>query len=152
MTGSTIPAVIPSSAAPPARSSSFGQRRVLPVAQLQARRTRSTVYGLAAVDNRGRIADGALFRALGWLPGTRLQVREHLGFVLVSADQHGVLSINRHGHLQLPVAVRRWCDLAPGDKVLLAAEPDQQLLIVHPPATLDSMITRAYGVLGGDVA
>jgi bifunctional DNA-binding transcriptional regulator/antitoxin component of YhaV-PrlF toxin-antitoxin module len=61
-----------------------------------------------------------------------------------------VLSINRHGHLQLPVAVRRWCDLAPGDKVLLAAEPDQQLLIVHPPATLDAMITQAYAAVPAD--
>lgn len=152
MTGSTIPAVIPSSTAPPTRAPGFGQRRVLPVAQLQARRTRSTVYGLAAVDNRGRIADGALFRALDWLPGTRLHVGEHHGFVLVEADEQGVLSINRHGHLQLPVAVRRWCDLAPGDKVLLAAEPDQQLLIVHPPATLDAMITQAHAALHGGAA
>jgi len=152
MTGSTIPAVTPSSTAPPSPSSTFGQRRELPVTQLQARRTRSTVYGLAAVDNRGRITDGALFRALGWLPGTRLHVREHHGFVLINADQHSVLSTNRLGHLQLPVAVRRWCDLAPGDKVLLATEPDLQLLIVHTPATLDSMITRAYVPLGGDVA
>ncbi|MET7423646.1 AbrB/MazE/SpoVT family DNA-binding domain-containing protein [Dactylosporangium sp. NPDC005555] len=122
------------------------------MADLQARRTRSTVYGLAAVDNRGRIADGALFRALGWPPGTRLEVKAHLGLVLVRSDQQGVLSINRLGHLQLPVAVRRWCDLAPGDKVLLAAEPDQQLLVIHPPTTLDAMITQAHATLGGDTA
>ena len=153
MTGSTIPAVIPSSTAPSAdRSTPGAHRRVLPVTPLQARRTRSTVYGLAAVDNRGRIADSALFRALGWPPGTRLRVRERLGFVLVEADQHGVLSINRLGHLQLPAAVRHWCDLVPGDRALLAAEPDRHLLVVHPPATLDAMITQAHAALGGDPA
>src|SRR5690242_2761304 len=58
MTGSTIPAVIPSSTAPPPRTPCAVQRQVLRVAQLQPSHA-LTVYGLAAVDNRGRIAFAA---------------------------------------------------------------------------------------------
>jgi hypothetical protein len=53
-------------------------------------RDRSTVYGLAAIDDRGRIAESTVIRALGWLPGTRLDVRENGGLLLVSADRQGV--------------------------------------------------------------
>jgi NAD(P)-dependent dehydrogenase (short-subunit alcohol dehydrogenase family) len=44
------------------------------------------VYGLAAVDRRGRIADHAIMHALGWQPGTRLDIRETHGLLLIHAD------------------------------------------------------------------
>jgi bifunctional DNA-binding transcriptional regulator/antitoxin component of YhaV-PrlF toxin-antitoxin module len=92
-------------------------------------------------------------RALGWAPGTRLDVRETGGLVLVTADRQGVFGLTRQGHLRLPVAVRRWCGLATGDRVLLAAEPGDGLLVVHPLAALDAMITQLHAsVLGGGPA
>jgi hypothetical protein len=33
-----------------------------------------------------------------------------------------------------------WCRLAPGDRVLLAAESAYGLLVVHPPAALGAMV------------
>jgi hypothetical protein len=48
--------------------------------------------------------------ALGWQPGTRLEIRESHGLVLVTASDHGVFSMTRQGHLRLPATVRRWCD------------------------------------------
>jgi hypothetical protein len=123
----------------------------LPVPRLSALRARSTVYGFAAVDGRGRIADGAVVRAMGWVAGTRLDIRESAGVVLVSHGRQGVFALTGQGHLRLPAAVRRWCGLAAGDRVLLAAEPAQGLLVVHPPAALDAMITQFHAVvLGGD--
>ncbi|GAA2625408.1 hypothetical protein GCM10010399_66080 [Dactylosporangium fulvum] len=104
------------------------------------------------MDKAGRIASSTVFRALGWPARTRLQVHEDHGFVLVRHDPGGVLSLNDAGYLCLLEPVRRWCDLHPGDRVLLAAEPDRQLLVIHPPAALDAMITQAHEVIGGDKA
>jgi hypothetical protein len=116
-------------------------------------RDRSTVYGLATIDDRGRIAESTVIRALGWLPGTRLDVRESGGLLLVNADRQGVFSVTGRGHLRLPATVRHWCRLAPGDRVLLAGDPAEGLLVVHPPAALDAMITQFHAsVLGGDPA
>jgi hypothetical protein len=107
---------------------------------------------MARLDDRRRIADRAVVRVLGWAPGT-LAIRESHGLVLVEADRHGVFAVTGAGHVRLPAAVRHWCRLAAGDRVLLVAEPIRGLLIVHPPAALDAMIDRAHAaVLRGATA
>jgi hypothetical protein len=98
-------------------------RRVLPVARLVSSRARSTVYGLATVDCNGRVAETAVINALGWVPGTRLDIRESGGLVLVTASRQGVFSMTGQGYLRLPATVRHWCGLVPGDRVMLAADP-----------------------------
>jgi hypothetical protein len=109
------------------------------------------VYGTAAIDCNGRVAESAVINALGWAAGTRLHIRENGGLVLVTADQQGVFSMTGQGHLRVPATVRHWCGLVPGDRVLLAADPANGLLVVHPPAALDAMITQFHAsVLGGD--
>jgi hypothetical protein len=47
-------------------------------------------------------------------------------------------------YLRLPATVRQWCALAAGDRVLLAADPAQGPLVVHPPTVLDAMITQLH--------
>ena len=109
------------------------------------------MYGFAAIDCNGRVADNTVIRALRWAPGTRLDIRESGGLVLVRADQQGVFCTSGQGYLRLPAAVRHWCGLRPGDRVLLAADADHGLLVVHPPAALDAMVTQFHAdVLGGD--
>jgi hypothetical protein len=111
------------------------------------------VYGLAAVDRRGRIADHAIMHALGWQPGTRLDIRETRGLLLIHADPHGMFSVTTQGHLRLPAPIRHHCCLIPGDRVLLAANPSRDLLVIHPPAALDDMLAQRHaGILGGDPA
>ncbi|MFZ0119066.1 MAG: hypothetical protein WAL99_06380, partial [Pseudonocardiaceae bacterium] len=51
-------------------------RRILPLPTVPIPRTSMVVYGLAAVDCRGRVADRAVVLALGWTPGTRLDIRQ----------------------------------------------------------------------------
>jgi hypothetical protein len=122
----------------------------LPVPQLPSVRPRSTVYGLAAIDCNGRVADTTVIRSLSWAPGIRLDIRECGGLVLVRADRRGVFRVTGQGYLRLPATVRHWCGLVPGDRVLLAADPDEGLLVVHPPAALDAMVSQFHGeVLGG---
>nr|WP_307813050.1 AbrB/MazE/SpoVT family DNA-binding domain-containing protein [Micromonospora veneta] len=113
------------------------------------------MYGLAAIDNSGRIADRTVIRALGWGPGTRLHIREGSGVIVVRLDRQGVftVTVTGQGHLHLPAAVRHWCGLTAGDRVLLAANPADGLLVLHPPAALDAMVVAVHAdVLGGGQA
>ncbi len=110
------------------------------------------VYGTAAIDCNGRVAEATVISALGWAPGTRLNIRENGGLMLITADGHGVFRLTGQGHLRLPATVRHWCGLVAGDRVLLAADPTAGLLVVHPPAAVDAMIAELHArVLGSDV-
>jgi hypothetical protein len=128
VTAPVVSAVVrPATPAPPGGGSSAppNYRHRLPVPRLAPIRARSTVYGLATIDCNGRLAETTVVRALGWASGTRLDIHESGGFVLVAADRHGVFRLTGQGHVRLPAAVRHWCALVPGDRVLLAADPDQ---------------------------
>jgi hypothetical protein len=153
---SATSSVVPPVVAPPrltGHATNPRTGRALPLPQLQSPRQRSTVYGLARLDCHGRIADHLVVRTLGWGAGTRLDMREHAGLVLVSAADQGVFTVTSQGHVRLPAMVRRRCGLATGDRVLLSAEPADGLLFVHPPAALDAMVAWWHaGVLGGDPA
>ncbi|MFI7219971.1 AbrB/MazE/SpoVT family DNA-binding domain-containing protein [Micromonospora maritima] len=125
----------------------------MPLPVLPSPRAGTMVYGLAAIDNSGRIADRAVIRALGWGPGARLHIREGAGVIVVRRDRQGVFTVSGQGHLHLPAAVRHWCGLAAGDRVFLAANPADSLLVVHPPSALDAMVVAAHAeALGGGQA
>ena len=154
VTGSVIkPVILP---ATPLRQDGHASerqpaRRTLPLPSLPTSRTATAVYGLAAVDRRGRIADQAILSALGWQPGTRLDIHETRGLLLIRADEHGLFSVTNQGHLRLPAAIRHHCGLVPGDRVLLVADLDRQMVIVHPPAALDDLLARHHAeLLGGE--
>jgi hypothetical protein len=108
-----------------------------------------TVYALSAVDKSGRVADRSIVRVLGWVPGTRLDIRERAGIILASAAADGVHRIGDRGHLHLPLAVRRWCRLTPGDRVLLAADRATGVLVAHPLAVLDRLLAGARAAVTG---
>jgi hypothetical protein len=125
----------------------------VPVPRLAAGRERSSTYGLAALDDRGRIAAHLVFASLGWVPGTRVAIREQGGLVVVIADGRGAITVSPQGRLRLPAPVRHWCGLTAGSRVLLVADAAQERLVVHPAAALDAMISRHYAdVFGGDGA
>lgn len=65
-----------------------------------------TVYALSAVDQSGRVADRSVVRALGWSPGTRLDIREHDGLITIRSAADGVHVIDVRGYLHLPLAAR----------------------------------------------
>ncbi|WP_247678050.1 AbrB/MazE/SpoVT family DNA-binding domain-containing protein [Micromonospora sp. C72] len=125
----------------------------MPLPVLPSPRAGTLVYSLAAVDSSGRIADRTVIRALGWGPGTRLHIHEASGVIVVRLDRQGVFTVTGQGHLHLPAAVRHWCGLTAGDRVLLAANAADGLLVLHPPAALDAMVVAVHAdVLGGGQA
>ncbi|MGX7673755.1 AbrB/MazE/SpoVT family DNA-binding domain-containing protein [Plantactinospora sp. DSM 117369] len=112
-----------------------------------------TVYALSAVGRSGRVADRSIVQVLGWVPGTRLDVRERAGIIVVRTAADGVHRVDDRGHLFLPGAVRRWCRLTAGDRVLLAADSATGVLMAHPLATLDRILAGVHEtVAGGEVA
>jgi hypothetical protein len=119
-------------------------RRPLPLAVLLTRRTATTVYGLSALDDRGRLADRTVMRALGWSAGLRLDIREAAGLLVIRSHADGELQVTGQGHLRLPALLRHRCGLEAGDRVLLAAFPGQSQLLVYPPAVLDALIAEHH--------
>jgi hypothetical protein len=114
-------------------------------------RERSSVYGVSAVDDRGRIMAQHVLGCLGWPPGTRLAVHEQGGLVVATPDENASVRLTAAGHLRLPAPLRHWCGLEAGSRVFLVADADRQRLVLHPPASLDAMISRTYVPLfGGD--
>ncbi|MCI0688888.1 MAG: hypothetical protein L0Y54_16900, partial [Sporichthyaceae bacterium] len=123
-----------------------------PLPTLVTRRARATVYGLAGVDDRGRVADRTLIRALGWTEHTRLDLRVDTGRVVITAVTDGRHGLAGRDRVPLPARVRRGCGIEPGDRVLLAAEPADGVLTVHPLASLDAMLNTLCGRARGDAA
>ncbi|MEV4644382.1 AbrB/MazE/SpoVT family DNA-binding domain-containing protein [Saccharopolyspora sp. NPDC049357] len=127
-----------------------GTARRVPLTQLAALpSTTSMVYRTASVDPQGRVADSSIVNALGWQAGRRLRLEVLSNTtVTIQADPDGLFTLARRAHLPLPVAVRRWCGLNPGDRVLLAA-PDPGLLLIHTMRALDAMVA-AFHTPGAD--
>jgi hypothetical protein len=120
---------------------------------LPAARERSSVYGFAVVNDRGRIAAQSVVQTLGWQPGTPLSIRERAGLVVVTADPGGGSRLTGDGHVRLPVTIRRWCGVEAGSRVLLVADLVGGRLVVHPAASLDMMVSSRHAdAFGGGVA
>jgi bifunctional DNA-binding transcriptional regulator/antitoxin component of YhaV-PrlF toxin-antitoxin module len=110
-------------------------------------RAGTAVYGITALDRNGRIADRVVLRALGWTTGVRLVIDATRTLVTLhpaTDDSSGGGScVTPQGYVRLPAQVRHRCDLRAGDRVLLAADPSQQMLRVYPPSTLDDLLAAA---------
>ena len=74
--------------------------RSLPLASLIPRRTTALVYGLCALDDRGRLADRTIMLVLGWSAGLCLDIREIRGLLVIRSRQHGEFHVT--GQAGLP--------------------------------------------------
>jgi bifunctional DNA-binding transcriptional regulator/antitoxin component of YhaV-PrlF toxin-antitoxin module len=104
---------------------------------------------MSVLDRGGRIADRATIEALDWTPGTRLHLDPGRTHFTLRAAIDGTLTVKDHRYLWLPAATRHRLDLRPGDRVLLAAKPTQQTLVVYPPAALDDLLTHGRSASEG---
>jgi hypothetical protein len=96
-----VPAVLPGSGGQVAAGFAAA-RGPLPLPSLIPVRTSRLVYGLAAVDDRGRVADRVVLRALGWSAGLRLAIAEAGGVLTVHTDPAGDHQVTNQGHLRIP--------------------------------------------------
>ncbi|WP_433685455.1 hypothetical protein [Nocardia sp. CA-119907] len=106
------------------------------------------VYSVRPVDTNGSVVDKAVLRALDWCPGDLLSWRIVAGLIVITRPGYGRRGVTKHGHLSLPAHARRGAGIAHHDRVLLAADPDQRLLVVFGPHVLDEMAAdRRYETL-----
>jgi hypothetical protein len=118
--------------------------RGLPLAQLQPKRSSTASYAISSIDVWGRLADRSALHALRWGPATRLGVSVSADVVVVLARPNGQQTLGAQGHLRLPASIRRACHIDAGDRLLLAALPGRDLLLVHTMPTLDLMLGGYY--------
>jgi hypothetical protein len=134
------------------RISAAGRGR-LPLVGLPALpRPGSLEYGIGKIDVDGRISNCSTIAALGWCEGDQLHMALVEGSVVVHRDPAGAFRIGRKPYLVLPIAIRRRSGLGPSCQVLLVADPHHDVVVVHPRAALDVMITTYHAPLttGGD--
>jgi hypothetical protein len=110
-----VPPLLPASGWAAAPGVAVLVRGPLPLPTLSPRRTSTVVYGLSALDDRGRLADRVIMRTLGWSAGLCLDIRETAGVLTVLTDPTGVYQVTGQGHLRLPAALRHRCGLRAGD-------------------------------------
>jgi hypothetical protein len=128
-------------------------RAPLPLPSLISPRTSTVVYGLSALDNRGRVADRVVMQALGWSAGLRLDIDETGGVLTAHTAPDGAYQVTNRGHLRLPAPLRHRCGLHAGDRVLLVAEPNRSRLAIYPPAALDNFLPQQpTATTGGEPA
>jgi hypothetical protein len=78
---------------------------------------------MTAVDHSGRIADRTIIRAMSWHAAIRLDMYEQNGLIVVRPNNRGSHGVNSRGYLPVPSAIRQWCGLAAGERVLVVADP-----------------------------
>lgn len=121
----------------------------LPLADVTPHSTgKSTRYGIASVDDRGRVADSSLVLALQWQPGDPLSIDVLSGSIVIRSDRRGLYTVARRGNIPIPARIRQRCGLSAGDRVLLVAMPDFATLVVHPRHALDAMVLAYHALLG----
>ena len=107
-------------------------------------RDASMLYDIGRVDRSGRVASNDIITALGWEPGTRLDVILAPRAIVIRAAPGGRLAVPRRPCIIIPSHARRPHGIKPGDHVLIAAAPEHGLVLVHPLSALDDMISRYH--------
>jgi len=115
----------------------------LPLLDLGAlTRDGSMVYGIATLDGGGRVSERLISRLLGWQPGQSLDFSRVEDVIVVRGHPSGAFRVPGSALVTIPAAMRHWCRLSPGDRVLLAAAPRQGVLLIHTMAALDRMVVH----------
>lgn len=106
--------------------------------------------GIATVNADGRVREKKLIMDdLGWNVGDRTGTRLIPdGIVLHPKPSDGDRIDPRHQVL-VPAGPRALYDIPTGSRVVLVADPQQQLLIVHPAAFVARLLADHYAATGG---
>lgn len=106
------------------------------------------VYGMSTVGDGGRVLDRQLIARLGWLPGTRLDIRcDQHGVLVVAPNNDGAAVVTVQEFFRVPYRLRRRVSLFIGDRVLLIGRRSRNLLAVHPPAAMDELFAASMRLL-----
>ena len=126
-------------------------RPPMPLPQLPEPVDSDVIFGMVRLDPGGRVMSRRLLTSLEWERGDRVSFAIREGLIVISRDPDGIRPVCEPSFLRLPKHVRLACRMQAGDRILLAALPGKQRLIVHPPSTLTAMTAAIYeSVAGGE--
>lgn len=97
-------------------------------------------YGMGSIDASGRVSDRTVIAALRWRPGDRLTITATSQRITAHRDPAGMVTLTTKPYIVIPATLRRRCGIATGDRVLLAATPDEDTLQVYPMAAVHEAI------------
>lgn len=103
-----------------------------------------TLYAMSAVDKWGRLSDRSAPLTLRWLPGAPLSISCSENVIVAVRNENGAYRLTNQGHLRLPASVRCAAHVRSGDRLLIAAHCDRNLLIAYPVSVLDAMVTALH--------
>jgi hypothetical protein len=111
------------------------------------------------MDSSGRVHERIMLRELGWEPGTRLEMDALHGMIVIAAaftsdhadDLAGHAAgqgvghvVDHRGAIKLPAPLRRLCGIGQGPPLVLAAAVPDQVMVVHPSATVARLLAAHY--------
>lgn len=87
-------------------------------------------YCLSVMDVRGRLADRAPVRAMGWSPGDSLNGKVGDGFITIQRGEDGTCLVTAQGHLRVLSPIRHSADLCGGERLLVVARRKEGAVIL----------------------
>ena len=101
------------------------------------------VLGLATVDHSGRVRDRTVMDALRWGPGDRTSTAVRGNCLLLRRAETGV-AIDARGRVFLPTGARALLGVHVDERVTLVADPQDDLLIVHPARVVTALLAEFH--------
>ena len=98
------------------------------------------MLGMARLDGSGRVHDQTIRTTLDWHPGQRVDITSVHDTIVVYGVSTGLHIVGARGDLTLPAAARAPSGIPANSRVILAAIPSENLLLVHPPATMARLL------------
>ncbi|EME52257.1 hypothetical protein H074_34126 [Amycolatopsis decaplanina DSM 44594] len=107
---------------------------------------------IAVLDAGGRLQDQGAVAALGWSPGDRLLITLIKTSVVIHRHADGVFVMPRKPYVCLPATVRRACGVDAGARMLLVADAEHDVLVVHPEPAVQAMLRTFHATLATEEA
>jgi hypothetical protein len=104
----------------------------------------SLLLEMARLDASGRFFSRGLLRALGWLPGRRVDAVVIGEAVVFGGSATGRQAVGSRGELAVPAAARSLAGIEDGLGVVLVAAVDEDLLVVHSHAAVARLLAEHY--------
>ncbi len=95
-----------------------------------------------AIDDHGRLSDRSALKWLGWTPGQSVSFDGDSRLVIVRHIQSGRWTVGKSGYLRVPASHRHACNISPKDRVLITAEPTQNLIVIVPINVLTAALSN----------
>jgi bifunctional DNA-binding transcriptional regulator/antitoxin component of YhaV-PrlF toxin-antitoxin module len=103
------------------------------------------LYGMGSVDSSGRVCNRAITTALDWRPGDRLTMTADTGHITARRDPTGMIILpHKPASILIPAALRHRCGITTGDRVLLSANRDRDVLVMYPMGAVHHALIDRY--------